>query len=83
MDFDTRLEAQLNGLIKEYINKRMDEEIEKRVEQFRKDLISKKDQYLGEVLNGIRTEVEQNVGMINFRIIFENVVKVGNTNEIL
>ena len=61
----------------------MDEEIEKRVEQFRKDLISKKDQYLGEVLNGIRTEVEQNVGMINFRIIFENVVKVGNTNEIL
>ena len=83
MDFDTRLEAQLNSLIKEYINKRMDEEIEKRVEQFRKDLTYKKDQYLGEVLNGIRTEVEQNVGMINFRIIFENVVKVENKNEIL
>ena len=73
---NSNIEAQLNDVIKEHINKRMDEEIEKRVEEFRKDLTRKKDQYLGEVLNGIRMYAENEPGVINFRIIFENVVKV-------
>ena len=70
------IEANLTDVIKEHISERIDEEIEKRVEQFRKDLTYKKDQYLGEVLNGIRMYSESNYGEVTFRIIFENVVKM-------
>lgn len=75
-NFDSRLEAQIEDMIEQHISEKMDEEIEKRVEQFRKDLKGKKDQYLGEVLRSIKMYAEHDLGVVNFRIVFENVVKV-------
>lgn len=73
---DYSLDSHINEYIEQMIKERIDEEIEKRVEQFRKELTYRKDQYIGEILGGIRLYTEQNIGEITYKVIFENVVKV-------
>ena len=70
------LESHISDCVEQVIKERIDEEIEKRVEQFRRELTYKKDQYLGEILSGIRMYTENNLGEITYKVIFENVVKV-------
>ena len=68
--------------IEEIISNRVDEEIEKKVEDFRYDLESRKDNYIAEIMKGIRIyhERDQYSNGINYKIIFENVVKVETNN---
>lgn len=70
------LESHINECVEQVIKERIDEEIEKRVEQFRRELTYKKDQYIGEILSGISIYCEKNLGEITYKVIFENVVKV-------
>ena len=54
----------------------IENEIEKEVEKFRRKLEDRKDQYIVEVMKGIRIAHERNMNSITYRIIFENVTKL-------
>ena len=61
--------------VEHIIKSRIDAEIDKQVINFREKLESRKDEYLAEIMKGIRVAHETCVGEVNYKIIFENVVK--------
>ena len=70
-----------NGIkisVEQIIKAKIDEEINKKVEQFRKELEDRKDNYIAEVMKGIRISHEREFGSmgINYRIIFENITRL-------
>lgn len=70
-----------NGIkisVKEIVKSRINEEINKKVEQFRRELEDRKDDYIAEIMKGIRIYHERDMysmGM-NYKIIFENVYRL-------
>ena len=70
-----------NGIkisVKEIVRAKIDEEIEKKVEQFKRELEDRKDNYIAEVMKGIRIYHERDFGSMgmNYKIIFENITKL-------
>ena len=70
-----------NGIkisVKEIVRAKIDEEIEKKVEQFKRELEDRKDNYIAEVMKGIRIYHERDLGSMgmNYKIIFENITKL-------
>ncbi len=72
----------MEEIIKKIIEEKMQEEIQSKIEvetqKFHRELTERKDQYISEIMNGIRIYQErdsQSLGM-NYRIIFENVVRL-------
>lgn len=70
-----------NGIklsVKQIVSETIQQEIDKKVENFRKELEDRKDNYISEVMKGIRIYHEREIqGMgINYRIIFENVTRL-------
>ena len=60
--------------VKQIITEKVQEEIDKKVEQFRIELEARKDNYIAEIMKGIRMCHEQGMNNeINYKIIFENI----------
>ena len=59
-------------------NSKIDEEIARKVEQFKRQLEDRKDNYIAEVMKGIRVYHEQSDRemCMNYRIIFENTYRI-------
>lgn len=72
------LEEMLKKNIEQIIKSKVDEEIKEEVEKFKNKLESRKDQYIAEIMKGIRIYHERDLGSlgINYKIIFENIVKL-------
>lgn len=70
-----------NGIklsVKQIVSETIQQEIDKKVENFKRELEDRKDNYIAEVMKGIRIYHEKEMqGMgINYRIIFENVTRL-------
>lgn len=75
-----------NGIkisVKEIVRAKIDEEIEKKVEQFKRELEDRKDNYIAEVMKGIRIYHERDIGSmgVNYKILFENVYRTEKVEE--
>lgn len=64
--------------IKEIVKSKIDKEIDKKVEQFRRELEDRKDNYIAEIMKGIRIYHERDIGSMgmNYKIIFENIYRL-------
>lgn len=70
-----------NGIklsVKQIVSEAIQQELDKKVENFRRELEDRKDNYISEVMKGIRIYHERETGGlgINYRIIFENVTRL-------
>ncbi len=73
-DFENILKAQVTQLIEANIQT----EIEESVKNFAKTLLDRKDQYIAEIMKGIRIIHQQEpcTRNMNYKIIFENVERL-------
>jgi len=72
------LGERLKEIIKNRINEELEEEIEKEAERFKRKLIDRKDNYVAEIMKGIRIYHEEDpisFGM-NYKILFENITRL-------
>ena len=70
-----------NGIrlsVRQIVSAKIQQEIDKKVEEFKRELEDRKDNYIAEIMKGIRIYHEREMqGMgINYRIIFENVTRL-------
>ena len=74
------IEEILKKNIKAIISEKIDNEIKQKVENFRIELEDRKDNYIAEVMKGIRIYHERDMGSmgINYKIVFENVYRIDN-----
>lgn len=72
---EDHLERALKSVIEKEISNKIQDEIDAKVRTFREDLMSRKDNYIAEVMKGIRVYHEKDAAMygINYRIIFDNI----------
>ena len=68
----------LKNSLKSIITEKVEQEIEKEVKAFARKLEDRKDNYIAEIMKGIRIHQERDQlrNGINYRIIFENVVRL-------
>jgi len=64
--------------IEHLISEKIQQEIDEKVKDFRYELESRKDDYIAEIMKGIRINHERQAGSmgINYSIIFENIYKL-------
>lgn len=74
------IEEILKKNIKAIISEKIDNEIKQKVENFRIELEDRKDNYIAEVMKGIRIyhERDMNSMAINYKIVFENIYRIEN-----
>ena len=67
----------IKNVFRQEVSKKIDEEIDKKVEEFRKELVNNKDNYIAEIMKAIRIYSEQqSTGYYpRYQIVFENVYK--------
>lgn len=72
------LEETLRKSVEKLVSDSIQIEIDEKVDKFRKELVSRKDKYIAEVMKGIRIIHEHNCETmhITYKIIFENIVKL-------
>lgn len=72
------IEQGIKSDLKHLISERIQEEIDEKVKDFRWELESRKDNYIAEIMKGIRINHEQIMGSkgINYSITFENIYKI-------
>lgn len=65
----------LKKVVEQEISARIDEEINRKVNQFHKELTNRKDSYISEIMKGIRIYHEQDTVAMsqNYKILFENI----------
>ena len=75
---EEHLEEILKQEVKKYISEKLDLEIEERVDKIYKELTYRKDDYIAEIMKGIRIlhEKDQYSLGVNYKIIFENKVEL-------
>lgn len=68
----------IKNSVEKIVREKIEEEIDKKVKQFKRELEYRKDNYIAEVMKGIRISHERDFGSlgINYRIIFENITKI-------
>ena len=68
----------IKNSVEKIVREKIEEEIDKKVKQFKRELEYRKDNYIAEVMKGIRIFYERDFGSlgINYRIIFENITKI-------
>lgn len=71
------LEEMLKKDIKSIVSEKIDEEIKQKVNNFKKELEDRKDNYIAKIMKGIRVyhERDQMSMGINYKIIFENIYR--------
>ena len=69
----------IKDVFKQEVSKKIDDEIDKKVKEFREELVNRKDNYIAEIMKGIRIYSEQQTinGYPRYQIVFENVYKIG------
>lgn len=74
------IEEMLKKNMKAIISEKIDNEIKQKVENFRIELEDRKDNYIAEVMKGIRIyhERDMNNMAINYKIVFENIYRIEN-----
>lgn len=74
------LEEMLKMDIEQIVKAKVEEEIKQKVEEFRRELEDRKDNYISEIMKGIRIYHERDMGSmgINYKIVFENVYRIDN-----
>ena len=72
------IEKAIKQSVEELISEELDKEIEKRTIEFHKELVSRKDRYIAEVMKGIRIVHEYNAPQMcdDYRILFLNKYEV-------
>lgn len=72
------IEETLKLSLKSIITEKVEQEIKEKVEAFARELEDRKDNYIAEIMKGIRINQERDQlrNGINYRIIFENVVRI-------
>lgn len=70
----------IEEILKKNISEKIDNEIKQKVENFRIELEDRKDNYIAEVMKGIRIyhERDRNSMAINYKIVFENIYRIEN-----
>lgn len=68
----------IKNIFKHEISNKIDEEINNKVEEFKKQLILNKDHYIAEIMKSIRIYSEENTinGCPRYQIVFENIYKI-------
>lgn len=72
------IEDAIKNSVEKIVREKIEEEIDKKVKQFKRELEYRKDNYIAEVMKGIRISHERDFGTlgINYRVIFENITKI-------
>lgn len=72
------LEAVIKKEVKELVSEKIQEEIDEKAIQFRNKLMDRKDEYIAEVMKGIRIFHERDINSLgmNYRIVFENRYRI-------
>lgn len=74
------IEQAIKDSVERLVSEKIEQEIANKIQTFKRELEDRKDQYIAEVMKGIRIyssrDIETN-GM-NYKIIFENVVRLEN-----
>ena len=70
-----------NGIrlsVRQIVSAKIQQEIDKKVEEFKRELEDRKDNYIAEIMKGIRIYHERETQNMetNYRIIFENVTRL-------
>ena len=75
---DELLSEFIKHSVEDIITGRVEEEIDKKVKDFRYELESRKDNYIAEIMKAIRIyhERDQFTNGINYRIVFENITRL-------
>ncbi len=70
----------IKDIFKQEVSKKIDDEIDKKVKEFREELVYRKDNYIAEIMKGIRIYSEQQTidGYPKYKIVFENIYKIGD-----
>ena len=76
------IEAALKESVEKLVSANIQIEIDEKVKKFREELEFRKDKYIEEVMKGIRILHEREYGsmQMNYKIIFENIVKLEKEN---
>lgn len=77
------IEEYLKNALESLITFDLDLEIDRKVEEFRNQLIDRRDQYIVEIMKQIRILHSQNIkdNSMDYKIIFENITKSENEVE--
>lgn len=80
---DLNIEEILKKEVKQNIEAKIDKLIEDEVNEFTKRLLMRKDDYIAEIMKGIRILHEKDLFMntINYKIIFENITYLESKGE--
>lgn len=72
------IEFALKNSVEQLVKANIQTEIEEMVQQFERRLLARKDDYIAEVMKGIRIMHEKNpdTNSVNYKIIFENIQRV-------
>lgn len=72
------IDKYLKDSLKKIITDKVDEEIEKKADEFKRQLVDRKNQYISEILKGIQILYKQNFveNSMNYKIIFENITRI-------
>lgn len=77
-DTDNLLESCIERYVETMVSARIGKEIENKVKEYEQELLSRRDEYIAEVMKGIRIEHEKRLGEINYRITFVNECVIKN-----
>lgn len=77
------LEEVIKKEVKTIVSDKIQEEIDEEVLKFRNKLIQRKDDYIAEVMKGIRIFHERDINSLgmNYRVIFENIYRIENKGD--
>ena len=77
------LEEVIKKEVKPIISDKIQEEIDEEVLKFRNKLMQRKDDYISEVMKGIRIFHERDTNSLgmNYRVIFENIYRIENKGD--
>lgn len=72
------IEQILKDSVEKIVSEKIEQEIASKIQTFKRELEDRKDQYIAEVMKGIRIIHERDMMSmgINYKIIFENVVRL-------
>lgn len=72
------IDKYLKDSLKKIITDKVDEEIEKKADEFKRQLVDRRNQYISEIMKGIQILYEQNFidNSMNYKIIFENITRI-------
>lgn len=72
------IEKAIKDSLEKLISEKIEQEIAEKIKDFKKELEDRKDQYIAEIMKGIRIihEREHNSMQMNYKIIFENVFRL-------